>query len=574
MTYLSIREAYVGKNVLLSGASGFLGKVWLSMVLDRMPEIGRVYILTRYRNGLSAHTRLERIFSSSPAFSPLQARLGEDMSQFVSSRVEVVQGDIAQPSFGMDEPLYSRLLEDVDLVVNCAGLVDFFPELGKALSVNVDGALHAAEFVRRSSRAALLHVSTIFVSGQRQGRIEETLKVDETPAGISLNAETEYREAREAVERIADEYATEQSLHRVRQAVIDRFDASSGILPETSVIEHMCRQQSRRDQKAVQCEEGRRRSESLGWSNTYLYVKALAEKLIATRYPDIRWATFRPSIIESAREFPFEGWNEGFNTSGPLTFMIGGFYPRMTARGDNPFDVIPVDEVCKGMITVGAALICNVHRPVYHCGTSDSNCFTVAQALELTNEYYRLQSRENPRSVYERLLASRRRTRPSEPDSILSVPKLKAASQVVNRVLDRMTSSVPPAIESVMEKVSQRTEKFEKQMDDLAKIERLFKPFVYDMRAVFSTDSLRSHRVEEQEFEFRPESIRWRDYWIRVQMPGLSKWCFPIFKGKRPRRARPLVSFELARPHEAVCMGADGEDVDGESIQPITASNC
>jgi hypothetical protein len=41
MRPLSIHESFAGRHVLLTGASGFFGKVWLAMVLHRVPESAR-----------------------------------------------------------------------------------------------------------------------------------------------------------------------------------------------------------------------------------------------------------------------------------------------------------------------------------------------------------------------------------------------------------------------------------------------------------------------------------------------------------------------------------------------------
>ena len=37
---LPIRETLAGKSVLVTGVTGFLGKVWVSMLLHEVPEIG------------------------------------------------------------------------------------------------------------------------------------------------------------------------------------------------------------------------------------------------------------------------------------------------------------------------------------------------------------------------------------------------------------------------------------------------------------------------------------------------------------------------------------------------------
>ena len=61
------------------------------------------------------------------------------------------------------------------------GLVDFNPDLRKALASNVDGTMHVADFVEASDHAALLHISTCYVAGRRHGAIEERIVPEYAP---------------------------------------------------------------------------------------------------------------------------------------------------------------------------------------------------------------------------------------------------------------------------------------------------------------------------------------------------------------------------------------------------------
>ena len=44
---LSVRDSLRGKHILLVGATGFIGKVWLANLLTDLPDIGRIYLLIR-----------------------------------------------------------------------------------------------------------------------------------------------------------------------------------------------------------------------------------------------------------------------------------------------------------------------------------------------------------------------------------------------------------------------------------------------------------------------------------------------------------------------------------------------
>ena len=46
-----LRETYRGKHLLVTGVTGFLGKVWLAMVLDHLPELGKATVIVRPKKG-------------------------------------------------------------------------------------------------------------------------------------------------------------------------------------------------------------------------------------------------------------------------------------------------------------------------------------------------------------------------------------------------------------------------------------------------------------------------------------------------------------------------------------------
>jgi long-chain acyl-CoA synthetase len=66
-------EIYRGRNVFILGSTGFVGKVLLSMLLDRFPDIGKAYVMVRRGSGTSSETRFWQSVVTSPAFDPLRA---------------------------------------------------------------------------------------------------------------------------------------------------------------------------------------------------------------------------------------------------------------------------------------------------------------------------------------------------------------------------------------------------------------------------------------------------------------------------------------------------------------------
>ncbi|MDA0746897.1 MAG: SDR family oxidoreductase, partial [bacterium] len=165
--------------LFLTGATGFLAKGLLEKTLRNAPEVKRIYLFIRPRGRaekrISAAERLESEVFQSSAFARLRAEWGEAFDAFVHEKVEAVSGNLTEPRLGISPEMYERLLAEVDFVINYAGTVVFDEPLDLALKVNTLGPGRIAEFARDCRDAALVHVSTAYVNGQRTGSIPETL---------------------------------------------------------------------------------------------------------------------------------------------------------------------------------------------------------------------------------------------------------------------------------------------------------------------------------------------------------------------------------------------------------------
>src|SRR5688500_5683918 len=93
-------ELLHGKNILLSGTTGFLGKVVLSMLLTRYPKIGKVYALIRPGVSERARDRFNKSVATSPAMRPLVETYGEQIAQFFEEKVVPIDGNVTKESCG------------------------------------------------------------------------------------------------------------------------------------------------------------------------------------------------------------------------------------------------------------------------------------------------------------------------------------------------------------------------------------------------------------------------------------------------------------------------------------------
>src|SRR4051794_37272193 len=100
---LNVTQTLTGKRLLFAGASGFVGKVSLSMLLHRYgQELAGLYVLIRKGSSPSAERRFyDKIFSSEP-FLPLRELHGEAGAlEFLRTKCTILDGDVTDPWIGL-----------------------------------------------------------------------------------------------------------------------------------------------------------------------------------------------------------------------------------------------------------------------------------------------------------------------------------------------------------------------------------------------------------------------------------------------------------------------------------------
>lgn len=108
---------------------------------------------------------------------------------------EVVSGDVSAPLFGWGKAEFDRLTGAADVLIHCAATVRFDLDDEEYARVNIGGAANAVEFARAGD-VSLLHVSTAYVCGTRDGKILES---DRLPDRGFANG---YEKSKAAAERL------------------------------------------------------------------------------------------------------------------------------------------------------------------------------------------------------------------------------------------------------------------------------------------------------------------------------------------------------------------------------------
>ena len=533
---LSVRSAYAGRHVMLIGFTGFIGTVWLANLLMDLPEIGKVYLLIRKQKSNPAVRRFEKIVDESPVFDALEERYGNGFSRFIADRVEVVEGDASQPGLGIEPAVATRLQHRLDLIVNSSGLTDFNPELRDAMAANVEATLHLLDFVRGSNHAGLLHLSTCYVAGARDGRIAEELKPNYTPAHVAnFDAEREWQALGDLVtsaEKLAQSLEVTQELAKQAQGKEHAAKELKG-----AALENQIRKGRIRWLKTYLTDAGMERARKLGWPNTYTYSKSLAESMIALRGAGLPIAVVRPAIVETSVAKPFLGWNEGINTSASLSYLLGTYFRQLPTNERKRLDIIPVDAVCNGMTLIGAAVIERRHDAMYQLATSVTNPCDMRRSIELTGLAHRRHYRAQ--EGLEHWLRLRFDTIP------VSKERYRRMSAPAQRMMIRTLQTVASALPLKKTPLA-RTER---NLERLEKLIELFEPFILHNEHDFVAENVEklSRALvagEREDFSYDTKSLDWWDYWIEVHIPALRRWTYPLIEG-RPLESRLGRNFHL-----------------------------
>ncbi len=474
-------------EILLVGGSGFLGKVVLGLLLDRFPDLKHLYLLIRRKGSLAARERFDAETLASPALEPVAARRGHD---FLEERITVLDGDLAEAGCGLTAEARQRLRGRVSAIINCAGVVDFYPPLDESFRSNVDGVRNVAALAKDVG-AKIVHISTCFVCGEADGLVEETQPIAgfyprrKGPADASFRHEDEIRYSHE----------------RIRQ-IYDSAGGSANGQPARP-----------RDLARRLTDLGRQRAEHWGWVNTYTYSKGLGEQVLAAE-PDLDSTIVRPAIIESALRFPFPGWIEGGRTAAPLVLMALGGMTHWPVRRDAPLDVVPVDLVAAAILMVTGLLIEGRHEAVYQLGTADVNPIRLEPLVALLARRPQFVSPEEARARRLRLQKriQRRQALLAGLRQLLETTGLPGKGPLAEWALGLRSRGLQAALR-------------EQTLDQ-------YLPFILHNRYIFECENIRAAFAQLSERDrallpWDPERIDWHDYWINKQIKGIERWVQP-----------------------------------------------
>ncbi len=509
-----VRDFYVGKTLMITGATGFLGKALVEKVLRALPEVRRIYLLVRGKrladgSWLSAHERMRQEFLRSAIFTALRRRHQDSFEEFIAQKVVVLEGDLSFERLGLDKMTFDAVASETDVIINSAAVVSFDERLDRALNLNTLGVRRVLELAKRGKKLRepkgkpspiFAHISTCYVCGIRNGIIPEE---SPDPAGIDEEIDELLQICRDVVEEQSGDDETPPPIRErtIREAMVD---------------------------------EGMKRAKSRGFNDTYTYTKWLGERLLVKECDDIPTLILRPAIVESTLKEPELGWIENQRMADPL---IIGFAERklvdFPGDPDCVVDLIPCDFVVNAVLAAitmmgqgtrdkGQGINCPsscVHRPVViQIATSTQNLLTLRDVVRWCVEYFErnplLDRNGRPLKVkpwtlpsldkYRRWLEGRKRLVELQEKLAHSFSFLRAARQWQRRL-------------GVIKAALERLEYFLS----------IYAPYTH-FKAKFATENLRRlweslDEDDKRDFPFDVTTIDWQHYLQEVHIPGLKR---------------------------------------------------
>lgn len=326
-------EFFEGCNILVTGGSGFIGKLLLEKLLRCCPKMGKLYMMLRVKKGKSVEERFKEHFDD-----PLYERLKREQPDY-ASKVLVIEGDTGKCDLGLTPENRDMIRETTHVVFHGAATVRFDEKLRQAVHINVRGLKLMLQLSKEMKNLkAFVHISTAFSHC------------------ISKNIEEKFYPPPMEVDRIL--------------GLVDLLDDEQLELLTPKLL-------------------GK-------WPNTYAFSKAMAEEAFRRYSTEIPACIVRPSIVISTWKEPITGWtNNLYGATGVVVGSGIGLLRTLHCKPTNVAEIIPADIVINNIVVAAwdtskqwsERSILGEEPPIYNCVSSSQKPITWGEFLDLNIVY-------------------------------------------------------------------------------------------------------------------------------------------------------------------------------------------
>lgn len=328
----SVRAAFDKKHVLITGVTGFVGKVLLEKVLRCVSQVEVIYVLIREKRtsknksepAVSSKQRFELEVAKSAIFTRLRKELsekGQSFEDLLARKVVCLNGDLSLDQLGFSAADFRLFVENVNIVLHCAASVDFNERIDQAIKMNVFGALRILDMAKKCHNLeAFVHISTAYVNAnytQKPGSRHHPVRIREIIYPLAFDPQDVVNQVMAMSEDDLNAFSLKHSLGGV----------------------------------------------GADWPNTYTFSKCIGENLMRDQRGNVPLAIIRPSIIGCAWEEPVPGWVDSIMAAGAVYMAIGlGMCRVMPGQYDGIASLVPVDLLINTIIAMVPAVKRNAFK--------------------------------------------------------------------------------------------------------------------------------------------------------------------------------------------------------------------
>jgi nucleoside-diphosphate-sugar epimerase len=317
MTVNKITDSFLsGKSVFITGATGFVGKSILELILrDHHKNLNHIYLLVRSNKSSTIQQRTLSLMKNK-LFTGIKDELGADAYwEMIKNKVIPIEGDISQPKLGISSSDYDILKKNANYVIHCAATVDFNETIPKSFLLNVTGTQSVLDLCDQLDNCmGFQHVSTAYVNANLQeGKVMEMvypMVIGEVPELLNSIPQMDAEEIQELTEKVLKVYPNTYSFTK-------------------SLTEHSI---------MLWIEFMRQREYSIG-------TRAWPVSIV------------RPAVVTGAAFDPLPGWVDGVSACNGVALYIGlGVMDTLPGEVGNVIDLVPVDYLAHIMLKACAAM--------------------------------------------------------------------------------------------------------------------------------------------------------------------------------------------------------------------------
>ncbi|XP_036143711.1 fatty acyl-CoA reductase 1-like isoform X1 [Monomorium pharaonis] len=286
----SIPAFYAGQSIFLTGATGFLGKVFIEKVLRSCPDVREIFLLIRPAKGLDVNQRFKKMLNL-PLFDKLREERPSSFKKLIP-----ISGNVSEKVLGLSDENKQMLIDRVTIIIHGAASVKFNDSLKYAILNNTRSTRDICILAQNMKNiVALVYVSTAFTN------VNEPF-VEEKVYSPIVN----WKKMIDMAESLDE--------HTLNVFMAKFLDYAP---------------------------------------NTYIFSKNLAESIIQEYSFSLPCAIVRPSVVMSSIREPFPGWIDNYYGIISLYIGAGKGVIRVVYLNTSCHsNFVPVDIVVKAMLVV------------------------------------------------------------------------------------------------------------------------------------------------------------------------------------------------------------------------------